>query len=73
MSDNLFVLRCTECGLVLLFDPSYEDPTSSHGACKVCGSHKYAIHETDATHKDEFIAKMSGKSLKYRIIDFNVA
>jgi hypothetical protein len=61
-----------ECNSGFLFDPDLTDPTSSHGACKVCGSQKYAIDLTDATHKDVFVAKMSGKSLKYNVIDWCV-
>jgi DNA-directed RNA polymerase subunit RPC12/RpoP len=35
--------QCSECGFRYTFDPDQEDPTTSTGACPVCGSHKYIL------------------------------
>ena len=40
--DKALIFRCYFCGYVLRFD-SWEDPTSSSGCCKNCGSSQWNI------------------------------
>jgi hypothetical protein len=39
---DFLTFRCFECQTEFSFEP-FDDPTSSHGACKVCGSKKWNI------------------------------
>ncbi len=39
---DFLVFRCHDCQTEFSFDHN-DDPTSSHGACKVCGSKRWNI------------------------------
>lgn len=56
--------RCYNCGNHALI-ARYEDPTTSTGSCKSCGSREWALYMTDVTKKEVFHSKLKGMSINH--------
>lgn len=40
---NFVTFHCSDCGYSKFLDLDQEDPTTSTGCCKVCGSNKWTM------------------------------
>ena len=70
--SNMVEFKCwgkMDCGNQFLLRID-EDPTSSTGCCKVCGSNSWVIRETDLTEQAHFkhLLKSPELFLRYNII-----
>ena len=45
--DRAWVFRCQACGEAFRLRNSFEDPTTSTGCCRLCGSRDWHIYAKD--------------------------
>jgi hypothetical protein len=59
------IVQCFDCLTACLFDIENEDPTSSSGCCKSCGSRNYNIFSTTIDEKQLFLHQLkTGQSMQ---------
>lgn len=59
------IMHCYDCMIASLVDLENEDPTSSSGCCKQCGSRNYNIFSTTINEKELFVHELkTGQTMK---------